>query len=174
MNTDLLYIKLTYKNLIIILIRLINSESVNMMNKTTGNIFFEQVIFLPPEFFSSNLVYKSSIFAMSAFMAYFIEKDYFYDLTNSAFIEFSTEEYEMFIERTYKNKGFYQNGLNPEINYRVQEIISKVTSKSDNMTSLEMLPSVFNEKSNKLKLYYILRKISDFAREFQFYLGLVK
>jgi hypothetical protein len=144
------------------------------MIKSEENIFFEQMIFMPPEFFKEKLQFKSLIFYMVAVFAFFIEKNYIYDITTSAFINSTPVQMQKFFELSHKQKNFYTKGLNPDIHLRKHKLSSNLKPDSGNLTSLEDIPDLYHLKSNKLILFQVLHKLSCFSREFAFFIQLIR
>jgi hypothetical protein len=129
---------------------------------------------MPQEFFKDKIQYKSYIFPMVSIIAFFIEKNYIYDISNSDFINIQKEDVNKFFDLCNKNKNLFSSGMNPDITLRTHEISEKYVSDSKNMTSIQDLPQIFSLKSNKLIIYNILKKISCFVQEYIFYLNLIK
>lgn len=138
------------------------------------NYFFESIIFFPNEYFSKGFKSKSLLFIISSFFAFFVEKDYIYDISSSKFINLKYKSIENFLTKCCKNKEFYKNGLNMNNEHRVLRNLVTIESPSNNMTSLEGIPDLFNLKSNKIKIFKLLKNLSDFSKEFFYYLDLTK
>lgn len=129
---------------------------------------------MPPEFFQEALKYKSYIFPMISIIAFFLEKNYIYDISNSKFVEIINNQFVHFFEQLSKNKKLYTNGMNPNVIKRKHEILNKLASDTKNMTSIQDLPEIYYLQSNKLIIYQILKHISSFSREYIFYMKLIR
>ena len=129
---------------------------------------------MPPEFFQEALKYKSYIFPMISIIAFFLEKNYIYDISNSKFVEIKNNQFVHFFEQLSKNKKLYTNGMNPNVIKRKHEILNKLASDTKNMTSIQDLPEIYYLQSNKLIIYQILKHISSFSREYIFYMKLIR
>lgn len=144
------------------------------MLKSRSNIFFDEMLFMPPEFFAQKLQLDSSVFRMVAFFTFFNEKNYVYNISNTDFIRASDKQMQRFFDQSTKHKEFYSDGLHPRAGLRKLRRCRSIKPDSGNMTSLEELPELYQLKSNKLTVFLIFRQMSRFSREYVFHMELVR
>ena len=147
----------------------LSEDYLKQSKSTLDGLFLEQAIFLPPEYFESRLKYKSSIFSNAAMIAFFVEKTYLYDLKNANFTRTKRDsDFDNFLRSTDKNQNFYERAIVIDSEMRSQEFVESLTSKSNNLTSLDEIPEIFLLKTNKAALYWTLKLVSEFTKEFIF------
>lgn len=144
------------------------------MLKSRSNVFFDEMLFMPPEFFQQKLSRESSVFRMVAFFSFFNEKNYIYDISNTEFTRDSGDQMQRFFAQSTKHREFYADGLSPQAERRKLRKCASLKPDSGNMTSLEELPELFQLKSNKINVFLIFRQVSRFSREYSFQMELVR
>lgn len=111
---------------------------------------------------------------MVAFLTFFNEKNYVYDISSAAFVRATAAEMQRFFDQSARHKEFYSQGLSAEAAARRQRRCSHLKPDTGNMTSIESLPELYQLKANKAQVFLIFQNVSRFAREYSFFLELVR